>query len=102
MLLTGFQAAGTRGRALQNGAREIRMHGQEVQVRARIETVHGLSAHADREEIMKWLSAFERPPKQTYMVHGESESANALAGLIGSELGWKAAAAEDGQTAALG
>jgi len=102
VLLTGFQAAGTRGRALQDGAREIRMHGQEVQVRARIETVHGLSAHADREEIMKWLSAFERPPRNTYTVHGESESADALAGLIGTKLGWRAAAARDGQTVMLG
>ncbi len=102
VLLTGFQAAGTRGRALQDGARELRMHGQEVQVRAQIETVHGLSAHADRDEIMKWLSGFERPPKHTYTVHGEAESAGALADLIGKKLGWKAAAAGDGQTAVLG
>jgi metallo-beta-lactamase family protein len=102
VLLTGFQAAGTRGRALQDGAKEVRMHGQEVRVRARVETVHGLSAHADRDEMMRWLSGFEKAPKATYTVHGEAESARGLAGLIESELGWKAAAAKDGGTAVVG
>jgi metallo-beta-lactamase family protein len=101
VLLTGFQAAGTRGRALQEGAREVRMHGQNVRVRAQVETVHGLSAHADRDEIMKWLSGFQKPPKMTYTVHGETESAHGLAELIQSKLGWKATAAKDGGTAVV-
>jgi metallo-beta-lactamase family protein len=102
VLLPGFQAAGTRGRALQNGARTIRIHGQDVSVRARVETIDGLSAHADRTELLRWLRGFSRPPARTYIVHGEPEGADALAAAIQSELGWTAVVAEDGATVPLG
>jgi metallo-beta-lactamase family protein len=87
VLLPGFQAAGTRGRSLQNGASTIRIHGQDVPVRAHIETIDGLSAHADQTGLVRWMCGFTRPPSQTYVVHGEPKSSEALAAAIRSELG---------------
>lgn len=101
VLLSGFQAAGTRGRKLEEGTRQIRIHGQEVVVRARIERLDGLSAHADREEILRWLGGFRRPPRRTWVVHGEDGPAAALAETIRDRLGWNAAVAEDGATVRL-
>jgi metallo-beta-lactamase family protein len=101
VLLIGFQAAGTRGRALQDGAKRVRMFGHEVRVRAKVERLDGLSAHADREEILRWLGGFERPPTKTYLVHGEPTAAASLADTMGKRLGWRARPAEDGETVAL-
>src|SRR5262249_50905473 len=70
VLLPGFQSGGTRGRALQDGARYVRIHGQDVPVRAKVEKIDGLSAHADRGELLRWFAGFESPPKMTYIVHG--------------------------------
>jgi metallo-beta-lactamase family protein len=95
-LLPGFQAAGTRGRALQEGAPQVKIHGEWVPVRARIEVLDGLSAHADRGEILDWLGGFERAPRKTWVVHGEPESARALARAIQDRLGWDAEPARDG------
>ncbi len=97
VLLVGFQAAGTRGRRLQEGAREIRIHGQEWPVRATVETLNGLSAHADQSELLRWLKAFDRAPKGIYLVHGEPEGAKALAAEIEGQLGWMARPARDGE-----
>lgn len=97
VLLPGFQAAGTRGRSLQDGAPEVRMHGQMVPVKARIETLDGLSAHADRVETVEWLRGFARPPERTYVVHGEPSAADVLACTLGQELGWRAEVARDAQ-----
>lgn len=101
VLLAGFQAAGTRGRSLQEGARVLRMHGQEVPVRATIETIDGLSAHADRLEILRWLRGFVAPPRQTYIVHGEPTAAETLKESIAAELGWNVQVAKDGQVVEL-
>ncbi len=101
VVLAGYQAAGTRGRALQDGARHVRIFGQNIPVRASIETLDGLSAHADREEIMRWLSAFERPPRQVYVVHGEPHAAEGLVGTVREHLGWNIQAAKDGAIVAL-
>jgi metallo-beta-lactamase family protein len=87
VLFVGYQAAGTRGRRLQEGAEEIRIHGHDVKVRARIETLDGLSAHADRGEILTWLEAAERPPGRVFLVHGEPEAADALATTIRERTG---------------
>lgn len=95
VLLVGFQAAGTRGRALQDGAKTLRLLGAEVPVRARIETVAGLSAHADQEELLDWLGCMERPPRQVWLVHGEEDNAAAFAQVIRRRLGWKVAVAAD-------
>jgi metallo-beta-lactamase family protein len=101
VLLPGFQAAGTRGRALQEGAASLRIHGADVPVRARIETIDGFSAHADRTEILAWLAHFRAPPRHTWVVHGEPGAASALAREIGSSLGWEASVAADGEEVAL-
>lgn len=101
VLLVGFQAAGTRGRALQEGAKTVRMHGRDIPVRATVEALDGLSAHADREEIFRWLSGFRRPPAQVYLVHGEPGSAAGLAQAIQARLGWRARPALDGETVEL-
>lgn len=98
VLLVGYQAAGTRGRSLQDGAKHVRIHGADVPVRARIETLHGLSAHADRNEILRWLSEFRKAPRQTYIVHGEPKAAEGLAEIIQNRLGWPVAIARDGET----
>ena len=101
VMLVGFQAAGTRGRALQDGAKQLRMHGRWVQVAAQVRTLHGLSAHADRTELLHWLSSMRRPPRMTYVVHGEVAPAQAFATLVHERLGWSTHVARDGETVAL-
>jgi metallo-beta-lactamase family protein len=101
VLLPGFQAADTRGRKLREGARQLRIHGEAVPVRAKVEALDGLSAHADRDEILRWLGGFAKPPRQTWIVHGEPAAAGALAEAIRTRLGWRVAVAEDGATVPL-
>jgi len=88
VIFAGYQAAGTRGRRLQDGEREVRIHGETVPVRAHIESVSSLSAHADADGIMRWLRGFKRPPRKTFVVHGEPDSASALRDRIVNELAW--------------
>ncbi len=88
VLFTGYQAEGTLGRRLLDGAPVVRIHGQEVDVRAKIERVNALSAHADQSEMMRWLSYFKTPPKRTFIVHGEPDAQAALQAKIDKELGW--------------
>lgn len=90
VLLVGYQAPGTRGRLIQEGARSVRIFGDEVPVRARVEAIHGLSAHADRDGLMRWLRTASRPPRRVLVVHGEPAPAGALAAQIRRELGWDA------------
>jgi metallo-beta-lactamase family protein len=99
VLLVGFQAAGTRGRSLLEGADEVRIHGEDIKVRARVESVDGLSAHADQGELLQWLSGFDAPPHGIYLVHGEPEAAEALRMAIGERFGWVTSVAEDGAKA---
>jgi metallo-beta-lactamase family protein len=101
VLLPGFQAAGTRGRSLQDGATTVRIHGQDVRVHARVRTIDGLSAHADQTELLRWIRGFRRPPAHIYIVHGEPTGSEALAASIRSELGWTASVAEPGATVPL-
>jgi metallo-beta-lactamase family protein len=88
VLFVGFQAAGTRGRQLIEGAREVKIHGQFIPVQARVEKLNGLSAHADAGEIVRWLRTFPRPPATTYLVHGEPPAQDALKLRIERELAW--------------
>lgn len=88
VLFVGFQAAGTRGRQLIEGAQHVKIFGQHVPVHARIEKIDGLSSHADAGEIIRWLRTFPRAPKVTYLVHGEIVAQDALKLRIAKELGW--------------
>ena len=87
ILLTGYQAVGTRGRALQDGAEFLRMHGHDVPVKARTGTIQGLSSHADGDEIMRWIKTAKQPPRQVFVVHGEPDAAAHLAKRIQAEIG---------------
>lgn len=98
VLFTGYQAEGTLGRRLLEGEPEVSIMGQEVQVRARIEKLNALSAHADRNEMLKWLGNFKTPPRTTFLVHGEPEAQDALAEKIRAELGWQVAIPEFGDS----
>jgi len=89
ILFAGYQAAGTRGEALVNGAREVKIHGAWVPVQAEIDSLPMLSAHADANEILRWLGGFQRPPQKTFIVHGEGSASAALRERIEQELGWK-------------
>ena len=88
VLFVGYQAAGTRGRQLVDGARQVKMRGRVVTVDARVEKIDSMSAHADSEEILRWLGGFRRPPRMTYLVHGEPAPMDALKAKIESRLGW--------------
>jgi metallo-beta-lactamase family protein len=97
VLFAGYQAAGTRGRQLRDGATTLRIFGEDVAVRASILVTDALSAHADRNELLTWLRQFRQPPSMTYCVHGEPEAAAALRDAITADLGWPAAVAADGE-----
>jgi metallo-beta-lactamase family protein len=89
VLLVGFQAAGTRGWSLQNGAATLRIHGEDVPVKARIASIAGFSAHADEAEIARWLGTFPSPPRRTFLVHGEPPALSAAKARMDG-LGWPA------------
>jgi metallo-beta-lactamase family protein len=89
VLFVGFQAEGTRGRKLIEGAPQVKMFGQFVPVQARIEKLNAMSAHADANEIVRWLRTFPNAPRVTYLVHGEPPAQVALKARIERELGWK-------------
>ena len=91
VLFSGYQAAGTRGRRLVDGEREVKIHGDLVPVNARIEQLHSMSAHADADELLRWMSGFQRPPSQTFVVHGEPETAEAFAATVRKRLEWTVA-----------
>ena len=88
VVITGFQAAGTLGRRLVEGARRITLFGESVPVRAEIFTIGGLSAHADRDGLLGWLGHFRRPPQRTFVVHGEADAARIFAEAVRQRLGW--------------
>lgn len=88
ILFAGFQAGGTRGAAMTEGAKTIKMHGHYIPVGAQVENLHMLSAHADADEIMAWLRHFRSPPKMTFITHGEPAAADALRRRVAEELGW--------------
>jgi metallo-beta-lactamase family protein len=90
VILVGYQAAGTRGRRLEDGEKQVKIHAQLVTVSAHIESISSLSAHADSSEIMRWLGGFKRPPRKTFVIHGEPDSAEALRDRIVKELHWDA------------
>lgn len=86
IVLAGYQAPGTRGRALLEGARTLRMHGQDIPVRAEFIEMHGLSSHADQDDLMRWLQSGPSLPRQVFVTHGEPSASAALAERIEREL----------------
>jgi metallo-beta-lactamase family protein len=93
VILAGFQAQGTRGRALQEGAKTLRLFGQDVPVNAEIIQMSQLSAHAGRSELLRWMGGLPVPPKQTYLTHGEPVAAQSLQKAIVEKFSWRASVA---------
>jgi metallo-beta-lactamase family protein len=88
VLLVGYQAEGTGGRALQEGAKYLKIHGEQVPVRAQVMEIGQLSAHAGKSELLRWLSGFQAPPKQTFLVHGEPVALNSFSSAIACQYHW--------------
>lgn len=101
LLFTGYQAVGTMGRALIEGANEVTIHGDRVRVECQIERLDALSAHAGADELVAWCKGFKEPPKRTFIVHGEPPAQQALRGRLESELGWAVSIPEQGEAADL-
>jgi len=101
ILFAGFQAGGTRGAAMLEGADKIKIHGEYHPVRAEVANLHMLSAHADADEIMTWLEGFEAPPKRTFIIHGEPHAADTLRHRIEEEKKWSVLVAEHNETEIL-
>lgn len=89
VLFIGFQAVGTRGRQIKDGASEVKIFGQIVPVRAQTAALEQFSDHADTPELLEWLRTFKKQPRVTHLVHGERDAANALKESIEKELGWQ-------------
>jgi metallo-beta-lactamase family protein len=88
VMFVGFQSEGTRGRALVDGAREVKIHGRIIPVGATIARIDAMSAHADQQEILRWLGGFEKPPARTFLVHGEPDAQATLKRAIEDALHW--------------
>ncbi len=97
VLLVGYQAEGTRGAQLMRGASEIKIHGAAWPVNAEVVYIDGLSAHADYQEMMDWLRGFNRPPRQTFITHGEPKASESLKEKIEAAYGWNATVVKHGQ-----
>lgn len=89
IVFVGYQAVGTRGATMIHGAHEVRMFGHTVPIRADVEVLDGLSAHVDYGEMLNWLGGFEKPPRHTFLVHGEPDAAAALEKRIRDRLHWE-------------
>ena len=92
VLFVGYQAQGTLGREILDGAKEVRIMGRRYPVRAHVEQLRGFSAHADRDELLTWLKKLARPPRQVFVTHGEATAATAFASFVKQQTGWAVAA----------
>ncbi|MEW6688869.1 MAG: MBL fold metallo-hydrolase [Pseudomonadota bacterium] len=99
VVFVGFQAQGTLGRRIVDGAKTVSLFREPVPVRAKVFTINGLSAHADQAALLGWLAGFRKPPRHCYVVHGEPLAAHALRDEIEKRFGWKAAVPALGQVA---
>jgi metallo-beta-lactamase family protein len=102
ILFAGFQAPGTRGRALIDGLRDVKIHGDWIDIRAEIADLTSLSAHADSDQLIRWLEGFASPPRETFVVHGEPNASSALRDRIERELGWRCTIPAMGEEHRLG
>ncbi|MCC6221171.1 MAG: MBL fold metallo-hydrolase [Deltaproteobacteria bacterium] len=98
VLFVGYQARGSRGSIIQSGAKYIRIFGEDIPIRAQVDTISGLSAHADRDELLKWLAESKGTPKQVRIIHGEPEASRAFANALKKKFNWDAAPATHMQT----
>jgi len=98
IILTGYQAPGTRGATLADGNKTVRIHGRDVAVNAEVVQLQSASAHADANQLLAWLGRMPQAPDQVYVVHGEAGPADTLRGRIKRELGWRAVVPEQGST----
>lgn len=89
ILFVGYQAAGTLGRQIVDGAKEVRILGQNYPVKARVAQLHGFSAHADKDELLKWLGRIQKPPIRVFITHGEPETSQHFANLVNDKTGWE-------------
>jgi metallo-beta-lactamase family protein len=94
ILFVGYQAVGTLGRQVVEGSKLVRILGAKHRVKARIAQLNGFSAHADRDELFRWLSALKNPPRGVFVVHGEEESSQKFAGFLTDNLGWNVSVPE--------
>lgn len=88
ILLVGYQAEGTRGRQLQEGAHELKIYGRYYPVKAQVHQLQSLSAHADQRELLDWLNLIEKPPVMTYLIHGEATASDAMRVKLQTEKNW--------------
>jgi metallo-beta-lactamase family protein len=102
LLFTGYQAEGTRGAAIVAGAPHVKIHGQEVRIRAEVVALEGLSAHADHAELVAWLAGSPIRPARTFVTHAEPAAAEAMRGHVETGLGWSASVPAYGETVTLG
>ncbi|NDP37179.1 MAG: MBL fold metallo-hydrolase [Rhodoferax sp.] len=98
IILTGYQAPGTRGATIASGAKSVRLHGREVEINAEVVQLQSASAHADANQLLAWLRTMPQAPNQVYVVHGELGASDALRLRIKHELGWRASMPEHGST----
>jgi metallo-beta-lactamase family protein len=98
IILTGYQAPGTRGATLASGAKSVRIHGRDVDVNAEVVQLVSASAHADANQLLVWLRTMPQPPDQVYVVHGDPGPADMMRSRIKHELGWRAVVPEHGST----
>lgn len=101
ILFSGFQAIGARGRAMLQGAKEVKIHSPWIPIHAEVADLPMLSARGDADEIMRWLGGFQQAPRKTFIVHGEPTASEALRVRIGRDLGWDATVPPQGQAHAL-
>lgn len=101
IVLTGFQAGGTRGAALQRGERVLRIFGRDIHITAQVHTLDMLSAHADARQIVEWMSTAPRAPRSVYLTHGEPDASDALRKRVRQALGWTARVPEFGETVSV-
>ena len=101
LLFVGFQAAGTLGRRILEGAREVRIHGQPVPVRAEVREIPALSAHADQRGLIDWVASIQSPPRAVFLVHGEPAARDALAAALRTAYGWTVNLPEEGMAVEL-
>jgi metallo-beta-lactamase family protein len=94
ILFVGYQAAGTLGREIVDGAEKVRIFGQYYPVKARVVQIDGFSAHADRDELVKWLSSLRQPPRRLFVTHGESSVSQHFASMVKDKMGWNVSVPE--------